>query len=128
MAHKTERGSNMDSKNLFTYCLTKRGAFEDYPFGPEVIVIKVAKKMFALLSNKDGVVNLSLKCKPEFAEVLRGEYKSIIPGYHLNKRHWNTLLLDGSIPETEVRSLIDHSYDLVAKSLTREERTMLMKG
>jgi predicted DNA-binding protein (MmcQ/YjbR family) len=118
----------MDSKKLFSYCLTKTGAFEDYPFGPDVIVIKVAAKIFALLSNRDGVVNLSLKCNPELSEVLRSEYKSIIPGYHLNKRHWNTLLLDGSIPETEVRSLIDHSYDLVAKSLSGEARKRLIEG
>ncbi|MCE5284380.1 MAG: MmcQ/YjbR family DNA-binding protein [Pelosinus sp.] len=118
----------MDSKKLFAYCLTKKGAFEDYPFGPDVIVVKVATKIFALLSNREGVVNLSLKCSPELAEILRCEYQSIIPGYHLNKRHWNTLLLDGSIPETEIRSLIDHSYDLVAKSLSRKERQKLIEG
>jgi predicted DNA-binding protein (MmcQ/YjbR family) len=112
----------MDSKKYFTYCLSKMGAFEDYPFGPDVIVIKVAKKMFALLSTRNGVINLSLKCNPELAEILRSEYKSIIPGYHLNKRHWNTLLLDGSIPESEVWSLIDHSYDLIIKSLRSVER------
>lgn len=118
----------MDSKKYFNYCLTKTGAFEDYPFGPDVIVLKVAAKMFALLSNRNGVVNLSLKCNPELSEVLRSEYKSIIPGYHLNKRHWNTLLLDGSIPETEVRSLIDHSYDLVIKSLSSQKRRNLLDG
>lgn len=115
----------MDSKKFFTYCLGKTGAFEDYPFGPDVIVIKVATKMFALLSQKNSITNLSLKCSPDLAEVLRREYKSIVPGYHLNKRHWNTLFLDGSIPETEVRSLIDHSYDLVVKSLRAAERKKL---
>lgn len=115
----------MDSKPLFTYCLTKEGAFEDYPFGPDVIVMKVSGKMFALLSRRDGQVNLSLKCDPNYAELLRQQYGSIIPGYHLNKRHWNTLLLDGTIPEKEARVLIDHSYDLVVKTLTREQRARL---
>lgn len=115
----------MDSKPLFTYCLNKEGAIEDYPFGPDVIVMKVMGKMFALLSRREGLVNLSLKCDPNYAELLRQQHVSILPGYHLNKRHWNTLLLDGSIPEKEIRGLIDHSYDLVVKSLTREKRAML---
>ena len=115
----------MDSKQFFTYCLCKEGALEDYPFGPDVIVMKVMGKMFALLSRREGQVILSLKCDPNYAELLRQQYVSILPGYHLNKRHWNTLLLDGSIPEKEIRGLIDHSYDLVVKSLTREKRARL---
>lgn len=118
----------MDSKPLFVYSLSKNGAVEDYPFGAEVIVMKVAGKMFALITNKDGNDCISLKCDPNYAEILRQQYESIIPGYHLNKRHWNTVQLDGSIPEKEVRQFIDHSYDLVVKSLTREKRTQLLKG
>jgi predicted DNA-binding protein (MmcQ/YjbR family) len=117
-----EKRLNLNSKDLFLYCLTKPGSIEDYPFGPDVIVIKVASKMFALLSRRNGQDNLSLKCDPGYSEVLRQEYPSIIPGYHLNKRHWNTLLLDGSIPEREIRGLIDHSYELVYKSLPRRKR------
>jgi predicted DNA-binding protein (MmcQ/YjbR family) len=113
----------LDSKDLFSYCLTKPGAIEDYPFGPDVIVIKIASKMFALLSRRNGQDNLSLKCNPDYSEILRQQYPSITPGYHLNKRHWNTLILDGSIPEREIRDLIDHSYDLVYKSLPRRVRT-----
>ncbi len=112
----------MDSKNLFTYCLSKPGAIEDYPFGPDVIVIKVADKMFALLSRRNGQDNLSLKCDPNYSEILRRQYSSITAGYHLNKRHWITLLLDGSIPEKEMQGLIDHSYDLVYKSLPKRMR------
>ena len=115
----------MNSKPFFTYCLAKKGAIEDYPFGPDVIVMKVSGKMFALLSRRDDQTNLALKCDPNYAELLRQQYGSIIPGYHLNKRHWNTLLLDGSIPDKEVRELRDHSYDLVVKSLTREKRVKL---
>lgn len=117
-----ERGTNLNSKDLYLYCLTKPWAVEDYPFGPEVIVIKVASKMFALISRREGKENLSLKCDPDYSEVLRRQYPSITPGYHLNKRHWNTLVLDGSIPVNEIKSLIDHSYELVYKSLPRSKR------
>jgi predicted DNA-binding protein (MmcQ/YjbR family) len=87
--------------------------------------MKVASKMFALLSYREGKENLSLKCEPELAEVLRRQYASVTPGYYLNKRHWNTLILDGSIPEREVKEMIDLSYTLVAKSLKREEKQNL---
>ncbi|SDF20305.1 MmcQ/YjbR family DNA-binding protein [Sporomusa acidovorans] len=113
----------MDSKELFLYCLAKPGAMEDYPFGPDVIVIKVASKIFALLSRRNGLDNLSLKCDPGYSEIVRQQYASITPGYHLNKRHWITLVLDGSIPEGEIKSLIDHSYDLVYKSLPKRMRS-----
>lgn len=116
----------MDSKPLFLYSLSKQGAVEDYPFGAGVIVMKVAGKMFALITKKDGQDCISLKCDPGYAEILRQQYKSIMPGYHLNKRHWNTVQLDGSIPEKEVRQFIDHSYDLVVKTLTREKRNQLV--
>jgi len=78
--------------------------------------------MFALLSRRNGQDNLSLKCDPEYSEILRQQYLSITPGYHLNKRHWNTLLLDGSIPEKEIIGLIDHSYELVYKTFPRRMR------
>lgn len=110
----------MNSKNLFLYCLSKPGAIEDYPFGPEVIVMKIASKMFALISRREGQDILSLKCDPDFSEILRRQYPSIIPGYHLNKKHWNTVLLDGSIAEKEIKELIDHSYQLVYKSLPKK--------
>lgn len=118
----------MDSKPLFLYALAKLGAVEDYPFGPDVIVMKVAGKIFALLAKRAGQDCISLKCDPGYAEVLRQQYESVIPGYHLNKRHWNTVNLNGSIPEKEVRQFIDHSYDLVVKSLTREKRNQLLVG
>lgn len=117
-----ERRINLDSKDLYLYCLTKPWAVEDYPFGPEVIVMKLASKMFALISRREGQENLSLKCDPDYSEVLRQQYPSITPGYHLNKRHWNTIVLDGSVPEKEIRGLIDHSYELVYKSLPRSKR------
>ena len=114
----------MDSRSFLAYCLSKPGAFEDYPFGPDPIVVKVASKLFALLSRQNGVDILSLKCNPEYAQLLRNQYVgSIIPGYHLNKRHWNTIRLDGSVPEAEIHRLIDHSYDLVYRSLPKRLRS-----
>lgn len=115
----------MNLKTAAAYCLGKAAAWEDYPFGPDVSVMKVASKMFALLSYREGKENLSLKCELELAEVLRRQYTSVTPGYHLNKHHWNTLILDGSIPEQEVKELIDLSYMLVVKSLKRDERAKL---
>ena len=117
-----EKSFNLNSKDLYLYCLTKLGSIEEYPFGPDVIVIKVASKIFALISCRHGQDILSLKCDPDYSELLRKQCPSITPGYHLNKRHWNTLLLDGSIPEREIRGLIDHSYELVYKSLPRRKR------
>jgi predicted DNA-binding protein (MmcQ/YjbR family) len=113
----------MDSRSLVDYCLTKLGATEDYPFGPDVIVIKFGGKMFALFFRRGGRVNLSLKCDPDYAELLRRQHAAITPGYHLNKRHWITLLLDGSLGAGQIRELISHSYQLVAKPPTGRRRT-----
>jgi predicted DNA-binding protein (MmcQ/YjbR family) len=118
----------VNSKQLFIYSLTKEGAVEDYPFGPGVIVMKVAGKIFALMAHRDGQDCISLKCDPNYAEILRQQYESITSGYHLNKRHWNTVQLNGSVPEQEVRELIDHSYTLVVKSLTRQQRANIPKN
>ena len=85
----------------------------DYPFGKEVAVYKVGDKMFALIREGKEPVNLSLKCDPELAQVLRDKYESVLPGYHLSKKHWNTLVLTGQLPWDEVQELIKHSYRLV---------------
>ena len=115
----------MNLKEVIDYCLSKLGAFEDYPFGPEPIVIKVASKMFALISVKDGCINISLKCDPILAQNLRQQFEYIKPGYHLNKEHWNTVVVGGSIPMPEIKWMINHSYELVVKSLTRQEKELL---
>jgi len=115
------KGESMQSSKVFyTYCLTKLGAVEDYPFGPDVIVFKIGSKMFALMARRNNQNVLSLKCDIDYSSILRQQYASITPGYHLNKRCWNTLILDGSIPEKEITALIDHSYNLVFKSLSRK--------
>ena len=101
------------------------GSAEDYPFGDEVAVFKVAGRMFALVSLGPPPGSVSLKCDPDLAAVLRDHYGAIAPGYHLNKRHWNTVTLDGSVPDEELLELIDHSYDLVVARLPRAQRNEL---
>jgi predicted DNA-binding protein (MmcQ/YjbR family) len=106
-------------------CSAKPGTVEDYPFGDQVAVFKVAGKMFALVPLGETPQSISLKCDPELATSLRNRYPGVTPGYHLNKRHWNTLTLDGSVPDDEVLELIDYSYDLVVARLTRAQRNQL---
>ncbi|KZZ57036.1 MAG: MmcQ/YjbR family DNA-binding protein [Oleiphilaceae bacterium] len=107
------------------YLLGKPEAREDYPFGPPVLVPKIKGSMFATLTKQDGVPHMNLKCDPHHAEELRDMYESIVPGHHMNKTHWNTLILDGSIPESEIERLIDHSYSLVVKKLKKSQRKLL---
>jgi predicted DNA-binding protein (MmcQ/YjbR family) len=95
---------------LRDYCIAKPGATEGFPFGETALVFKVAGKMFALVSMDEVPPSVSLKCDPERALELRDRYEAVRPGYHMNKRHWNTLTLDGSIPTGEVLALVDHSY------------------
>lgn len=106
-------------------CVGKPGATEDYPFGDSVAVFKVGGRMFALVPLGPSPGTVSLKCDPVLAETLRARYPAITPGYHLNKRHWNTVQLDGTVPDEEVIDLIDHSYDLVVARLPRSQRNHL---
>ena len=107
----------MDHKTIEEYILSMPGARLDYPFGKEVAVYKVGEaddaKMFALIAEGSKPVQLSLKCDPQLALLLREKYESVVPGYHLNKKHWNTILCTGQIAEDELRDLIRHSYELV---------------
>jgi predicted DNA-binding protein (MmcQ/YjbR family) len=116
-------GSQRD--RVITACSAKPGSAEDYPFGDEVAVFKVAGRMFALVQLSSPPGTVSLKCDPDLAPVLRGRYAAITPGYHLNKRHWNTVALDDSVPDEELLDLIDHSYELVVARLPRAERDKL---
>ena len=104
----------MDHKTVETYVLSMPNAWLDYPFGEGVAVYKVGDKMFALISEGKTPVRLSLKCDPELAKVLREKYDEIMPGYHLNKKHWNTMVLTGQLDWEEVQGFIRHSYHLVA--------------
>jgi predicted DNA-binding protein (MmcQ/YjbR family) len=102
----------MNIEILREYCISKRNVTESFPFGDDTLVFKTEGKIFALV-NLEGDLSLNLKCDPVLAIELRERYSSVIPGYHMNKKHWNTVYIDGSIPDKEVFSWIDHSYDLV---------------
>jgi predicted DNA-binding protein (MmcQ/YjbR family) len=101
------------------------GTTEETPFGPEALVYKVMGKMFALVAWEQDPPHLTLKCDPDQALFLRDLYPAVHPGYHMNKRHWNTITLDGSIPDEELRGMIADSYDLVVRGLTARQREAL---
>lgn len=105
----------MDHKTVEDYLLSMPNTRLDYPFGEGVAVYKVGDKMFALVAEKSDPVRISLKCDPQLAVTLREKYESVLPGYHLNKKHWNTLLLTGQLGWPEVQDLIRHSYQLVTE-------------
>jgi predicted DNA-binding protein (MmcQ/YjbR family) len=106
-------------------CLRMPGAGEEFPFGERTSVFKVAGKMFALSALRSAPLQVSLKCEPDLAEQLRRANPAIVPGYHLNKRHWNTVTLDGSLPDHTVIDMIEDSYDLVMAALPRATRERL---
>jgi predicted DNA-binding protein (MmcQ/YjbR family) len=110
---------------LRKWCLSQPGATEEFPFGEGVSVFKVGGKMFALSSLEAQPLKVSLKCEPELAYQLRRSYPAIQPGYHLNKRHWNTITLDGSLPDRLVRDMLEDSYDLVVAGLPRAAQARL---
>jgi predicted DNA-binding protein (MmcQ/YjbR family) len=112
----------MTRDDVLDVCASLPGAIEDYPFGDGVAVFKVGGRMFALitLEGSPGIVNL--KCDPELALELRARYSAVRPGYHANKRHWNTVELDGSVENDELRAMIDHSYELIVSRLPKEVR------
>lgn len=115
----------MNSAELRDYCLSFTGAEETFPFGPNTSVFKVAGKMFALSQLGADSLRVSLKCEPQLAQALRETYAAVIPGYHLNKRHWNTVILDGSLPAEIVRNMIEDSYDIVVAKLPQADRRAL---
>ena len=110
---------------LRAYLSAQLGAVETFPFGPEILVFKVAGKMFALVDWQSTPLRLSLKAAPQQALLWRELFPAVTPGYHLNKQHWNTVMLDGSLPRSLVLELIDHSYDLVYRSLPKKTRDLL---
>ncbi len=105
----------MDHKTVEEYILSMPNARLDYPFGKDVAVYKVGDKMFALISEGKQPVQLSLKCDPQLSTLLREKYETVMPGYHLNKKHWNTLVLSGQLPWQEVQDLIRLSHRLVTE-------------
>jgi predicted DNA-binding protein (MmcQ/YjbR family) len=108
-----------------SYLLKKSGATEGWPFAPEVPVYKVMSKMFALIWLRDNPPRMNLKLDPEHAEILRDVYEAVTPGYHMNKRHWSTIILDGSVPQDELFEWIDESYKLVVAALSKRKKQAL---
>ena len=114
----------MTRKQLRDFCLSFPGAVEEFPFGPETHVYKARRKIFAL-SAMASPLKVSLKCDPDLADELRRSYPDVVPGYHLNKRHWNTVTLDGSLPDEMVLDMLEDSYDLVVSAMPRKTRERL---
>ena len=114
----------MNLETFREYCLAKPGAKETTPFGDDTLVFKVADKMFALASLDEVPARANLKCDPDRALELRDRYEEVQPGYHMSKKHWNTVDLEGGIPEVELKEMIDHSYELVVKSLPKAKRKL----
>jgi predicted DNA-binding protein (MmcQ/YjbR family) len=117
----------MNIEDLSEYCLSKKGVTEDMPFGDDTLVFRVMDKIF-LLTNLEGELRINLKCDPARAIELREENPAIIPGYHMNKKHWNTLIMDGSLNRKLVLSLIDHSYELIVESLPKARKEELQNS
>ena len=115
----------MNRTELRDHCLSFAGAEETFPFGPRTSVFKVAGKMFALSQLGADSLRVSLKCEPHLADALRGANAAVLPGYHLNKRHWNTVVIDGSLPEQMIKDMIEDSYDLVVSRLPASRRREL---
>jgi predicted DNA-binding protein (MmcQ/YjbR family) len=114
---------NLDE--LRRHCLDKPGSNEGHPFGPGALVMKVAGKMFAIIMENEHPLSISLKCDPELAPELRAAFEDVAPGYHLNKRHWNTITLSGSLPDSQIRDWIDDSYELVFEGVPKRVREEL---
>ena len=109
----------MDIETLRDYCLSKKGVEEGFPFGSETLVFKVMGKIF-LLTGMGSPLQFNAKCDPEKAIGLREKYSCVLPGYHMNKQHWNTIICDGSVNDTLIREWIDHSYGLIVDSLPKK--------
>ena len=115
----------MTRDDVLDVCARMPGAVEEYPFGDGVAVFKVGGRMFALVPLAGEPASMNLKCEPALALELRARHAAVRPGYHQDKRHWNTVELDHSIPDDEVREMVEHSYDLVAAALPRRQRDQL---
>ncbi len=117
----------IDYEKLCEYLLGKPGGWQDMPFGPDALVFKVLNKMYALVAWQSAPMTISLKADPVDALILRKQYDAVNPGYHMNKKHWNTVTLDGSIPDAEVRRMIDESYSLVVQGMTRTDQARVKR-
>lgn len=112
----------MNLEELRTYCLSKPGTEETLPFGPDTLVFKVRGKVYLLVGLDEEDLRFNVKCDPDIAEELRAEYACVLPGYHMNKKHWNTIVVDGSVPRSLIQAWIDHSYALVSGALQKQKK------
>jgi predicted DNA-binding protein (MmcQ/YjbR family) len=117
----------MNIEQIREHCLKKKGVTEEFPFDEETLVFKVAGKIFLLASLEAIPLQINIKCDPEKAIELREEYNSVLPGYHMNKKHWNTIIIDGTIPTRNLFEWIDDSYSLVIAGLKKSERKIFEK-
>lgn len=116
----------MNLEQIESIFMAKQGATKDFPFGDDTMVFKVMDKMFGLISLKTTPLNINLKCDPNDAIAYRDIYECVNPGYHMNKKHWNTITLDGTMKEETVKDMINESYDLVVSKLTKKQREELL--
>ena len=114
----------MNIEGFREYCITKPGTTEETPFGPDTLVFKVLGKMYAL-TGINSFVSVNLKCDPQLAVELRESYPAVRPGYHMNKKHWNTVDIDGSLSDDQIKEWIDHSYELVVSKLPKKDKESL---
>ena len=120
----------MNLETFYEYCLSKKGITEHFPFNDDALVFKVGGKMMALSSLsqwENGNPSVNLKCNPEYAQELRAQYDDIIPAFHMNKVHWNTVAINNDLSDSFVKKLIDHSYDLVFKSLPKKLQNEILE-
>ena len=115
----------MNGEQARSYFLSLPESLEDFPFGPDTPVFKIKKKMFGFLRHKNGIAHINLKCKPEEAMVIRDIFEAVIPAYHMNKEHWNTVILNGTVPREEIEKMIDTSYSLVVGNIRKSDRLAL---
>ena len=117
----------MNIEEFREYCMGKKAVTEDMPFGEDVVAFRVLGKIFALSNINEKPLKVNLKCDPSWSEKLREEYHEIVPGYHMNKKHWNTVAIESpNIPQKLKEELIDHSYDLIVQGMTKEERAKII--
>lgn len=116
---------NMNIETLREYCLSKKAVTEDFPFGEDTLVFRVMNKIFLLVSLSSSPLQFNAKCDPDKAIELREQHDAIIPGYHMNKKHWNTIIMDGSLSNALIKEMINDSYDLIVQSLPKKDREEL---
>ena len=115
----------MNGEQARSYFLSLPESLEDFPFGPETPIFKIKNKWFGFLRYKNNIAHINLKCNPEEAMVIRDIFEAVIPGYHMNKEHWNTVILNGTVPKEEIEKMIDISYSLVVGNLRKSDRLAL---